>query len=320
MSLEAQAIPKRKKISDLNALEYEHPFDRDALHKLENTRGLDLVTRKALDFGLEKYLRIRHTGDNIRVRKDRIPELTDLLEEACGILSVKEIPELYIFLEDKIRSFTSGEKQRLIAISSGAVDLLTDDELIFLLAREIGHLKSNHVLYRMMADSLDTLLQVLSDLSLGISNLLALPVRVALLHWYRMSEFTADRAGLLACQDMEIAASALIKIAGLPHKYDGRITTDDFREQARTFDHIEEGTFDKLIRFVASYENRQPFVVIRASQLFQWFESGEYDKILNREVIDRLQDKDHVCLNPNCPYPFKAKDYFCTECGKRIIG
>jgi hypothetical protein len=310
----------RKRLASLQSIEYEHPFDRASLDRLENTRGLDLLTRKVLDFGLEKYLLIKHTGNNIRVSRETLPELTEILEEACEILSVPEVPELYIFLEDKIRSFTTGEARRVIVLSSGAIDLMSRDELLFMIGREIGHIKSNHVLYHMMADSLDAIMQLMSDISLGISNLLAMPLKVALLHWHRMSEFSADRAGLLACQDMEVAAQSLIKIAGLPQAFHGRIPTAEFREQSRAFDTIGENTFDKLIRFIAGYENRQPFTVIRASQLFQWEEAGAYDKILKRETIDRDQGQEYVCLSPRCPYPFEKDEYFCRECGKRILG
>ena len=65
--------------------------------------------------------------------------------EACRILDIDEIPELYIHLEDKIASYTSGEKRRVIVLSSGAVELLNEDELLFLIGRELGHIKSNHV-------------------------------------------------------------------------------------------------------------------------------------------------------------------------------
>ena len=57
---------------------------------------------------------------------------------------------------------------------------------------------------------------------------------------------------------------------------------NDLRLQAAQFDDIQVTTFDRLIRFAASYENPHPFTVIRASQLFQWIDQGEYQRILNR--------------------------------------
>ncbi len=222
-------MSQRTYFDNLYPAEYEHPFDREALDRLENTRGLDLLTQKVLDSGLEAYLRIKYTGDSLQITARNIPEIHQILVEACKIMGMPEVPELYLFLEDKIQSFASGQKRQMIVISSGAVDLLSKEELLFLLGRELGHIRSNHVLYREMGDSLSLVSQIISDLTLGVGNLLSMPIKIALMHWYRMSEFTADRAGLLVCQDMEVAIQALIRMAGLPQKYHGRISTEEFR-------------------------------------------------------------------------------------------
>ena len=305
----------RQILYGINSFEYEHPFDRESLYRLERTRGLDILTQKVLEYGLEKYLLIKHTGNNIRITSKNIPEIHKLLTEACKILDMDEVPELYIHLEDKIASYTSGEKRRVIVLSSGAIDLLNEEELLFLIGRELGHIKSNHVLYRMMAESIKVMAQLISDITLGIGNLLSMPIQIALMHWYRMSEFTADRAGLLTCQNPQIAGNAFIKMAGLPQKFHGKVTIEDLKNQAEDFDGIPETTFDKLIRFAASYENPQPFTIIRASQLFKWVDSGDYNQIVNRNTA-RINVNRYLC--PECQSPYDADDIFCSQCGTSL--
>ncbi|MDX2246900.1 MAG: M48 family metallopeptidase [Bacteroidia bacterium] len=305
----------RKILTDLYSYEYEHPFDRESLDRLEHTRGLELLTQKVLDYGFEKYLLIKHTGGNIRVTGKTVPELHNILKEACRIFEITSVPELYIHPEGKITALTSGEKRQIISLSSAAIDALTEDELFFLLGREMGHIRSNHVLYRMMAESLRVVTQLISDVTLGVGNLLSMPIQIALMHWYRMSEFTADRAGLLVCQNPETVSRAFIKMAGLPPKYQGRVSTEDLRLQAADFDGIPETTFDKLIRFAAGYENPEPFTIIRASQLFQWIDSGEYQRILNRSLTKRVEKKG---LCPACDTPFTEDENFCHRCGTKL--
>lgn len=305
----------RQILSQLYSEEYEHPFDRVSLDQLQNTRGLDLLTEKLLDWGLEKYLRMKYTGNNLRVTYRNLPEVHDLLREGCRILEMEEIPELYLQLEDKITSFSSGEKQRIIVLSSGAIELLNDEELLFLIGHELGHIRSDHVLYRMMAESLAVIAQLISDVTLGLGNLLSLPLQAALMHWYRLSEFTADRAGLLVCQDTKVAGEALIKMAGLPAKFHGRVSVSDLRTQALEFDDLNLNNFDKLLRFVASYENPEPFIVIRASQLFQWIEDGEYERILGREETISIPAQQRCA---SCQEPITPGDAFCAYCGKSV--
>src|SRR5207253_6079890 len=77
-------------------------------------------------------------------------------------------------------------------------------------------------------------------ISLGFGEWLSAPLQLALMHWQRMSEFTADRAGLLACQDADVAIRTMMKLAGLPQKYFKDINTQDFIEQARSEEHTSE--------------------------------------------------------------------------------
>lgn len=301
-----------KTLSGLDPSTYEHPLDSQALERLKKRPGINMMTKKILDKGIEKYLWLKHTGDNLHITRELIPEVFDLLVKACEILDVDEVPELYVFLEDKIQTFASGDKKQLIALSSGALELLNEQELLFLIGREIGHIKSDHVLYRMIGDSLSSLTQLASDISLGISNWFSLPLQAALMHWYRMSEFTADRAGLLVVQDPELAIKTFIKIAGLPAMYQDRVTVDQFRKQARQFENFQLSGFDQFIRFAAAYENNQPFLCIRVNQLDEWVESGAYAEILEspRKFLPRR------CSN--CGQKADPEDKFCTNCGISI--
>ena len=203
-------------LEKLDPREYEHPLDKKALDALEKTKGLDTLVRKFYDLGLEEILRIQFTGSNLRVTSNSFPDLYELLEETCEILNLKKTPELYIQSGGRIQGLTTGVDNPIVVISTDCLDALTERELMFVLGREIGHIKSQHVLYHEMGFLLPVLGEAIGAATMGIGNLLTMGLQVALLHWVRMSEYTADRAGLLACQDITAATMALAKIAGLP--------------------------------------------------------------------------------------------------------
>ena len=55
-------IMERKKLVGLNVKEYEHPFDKQALDRLKGTPGLETLTRKIWDKGLDRIFLIQVDG------------------------------------------------------------------------------------------------------------------------------------------------------------------------------------------------------------------------------------------------------------------
>jgi Zn-dependent protease with chaperone function len=133
---------------------------------------------------------------------------------------------------------------------------------------------------------------------------------MALLHWQRMSEYTADRAGLLGCQDAKVAFRTLMKLAGLPQKYYSKINTADFIAQAKTFEALERDKF-AIIAKVLNMDASHPYTVMRAKQLLDWYDGGGYDQVLkNPQVLKRL------CTR--CSYTLKGTELFCPGCSLRL--
>src|SRR5207244_6406320 len=79
------------------------------------------------------------------------------------------------------------------------------------LGHELGRVMSGHALYH-------TLLVLLLNVSRSALPFLAgiaiLPIQLALLEWFRKSELSSDRAGLLACQDATASLRVNLKFAG----------------------------------------------------------------------------------------------------------
>jgi Zn-dependent protease with chaperone function len=138
----------------------------------------------------------------------------------------------------------------LIAISAECIDSFSREELVFVLGCKIGRIKSQHILYKEVASLLPLLSSMLGSITFGI-NITAPIVQglnVALTQWYRWSQFTADRAGLLACQDLATAMRAMAKISGLPGKYFDSFDIDDFVTQAREYKGFGDTTYEKFLK------------------------------------------------------------------------
>ncbi len=307
-----------KKLTGLDPKEYEHPYDKKALDALHSTKGLDMLVKKFYEYGIEKIFRIQITGSNLKVSEDNIPDIFRLFQEAHSVLNFPMVPELYLYHTDELQGFTTGVDQPIIALSNGCIDSFTDEELMFVIGREIGHIKSQHVLYYEIGTLLPLLSEILGSFTLGIGSIISLGLQMALLQWQRMSEYTADRAGLLACQDLGVAASALSKISGLPNKYYKTFNTDDFITQARQFEGIDVGNYNKVIRYVSLMLGDHKWTVDRTNELLKWIDSGQYDAVLNRKTTIKTETpKFKFCDNCGARI-LSPTASFCPQCGKRV--
>lgn len=293
-------------LEDLEATEYEHPLDRAALQKLEAIPGTRRLVKKIWKEYFDKVVYFETTGSNVEVNKDNYPYLYNLLLEACSILNIKEIPPLYLENSPVIGAYATGVNRPIVVLTYAAIERLDQQELLYVIAHELGHIKSGHVLYYYLAQNLGDFLLIAGQLSLGIGALAGNGIKYALFYWRRMSEFTADRAGLLVCQDTKVCIRSFIKLSGLPLD---NVNIEDFEnsftKQAKDFEDFDYGALNKLIRLQLTVDNSHPWSVLRASEVLKWAESDEYKRILRRET-KQIND-----LNPNS---FK----FCAQCGNKL--
>src|SRR6059058_829416 len=207
------AQPKmRRRFPGLDATVLQHPYDRAALHALQRVPGLDIIVRKFIELFPERVAYIQNVAQTVRVTKTQCPQLYIQLREACAILDMQE-PELYVAQNPLPNAWTSGHVHPYIIITTGLLDLMNGDEVLAVIAHELGHIKSGHVLYKTMARCISLLLTIIGDMTLGIGRLVRRALEATLLEWDRMSEFTADRSALMVVQDPQVMLSLMMKFA-----------------------------------------------------------------------------------------------------------
>ena len=275
-------------LHDLHPFEYEHAFDTKALDALQKTPGIDRIVRQYNKHAVERIITIQYTGSNIKITNENYPKIHSLLEHVCETINLPLCPDLYVQSGGGINSFTIGVDRPVIILTSDAINQLENSELLYLIGHEVGHVKSRHTLYHQIAQFLPVIADVLGQVTLGLGKLLSSPLQLALMRWFRMSEFTADRAGLLACQSRDLATRVMIKLAGMPSKYYDEMNIESFIQQARDFEKLDYNKLNKAVKFLISMQNTHPWTVLRAAELFQWIDDGDYEKVLQRKTRDRL--------------------------------
>ena len=273
---------ERKILTGLISETYEHPFDRKALASLQKMPGASPLLKKINEYGLDRLLRLQRIGSQIKVTPRNFPRLHEAMVETCRILDVSPIPDLYLFRGfGNIETYIIGVEKPIIGINLEGMEWLDEDELIYVLGYEVARIKSRHLLYHQMALVMPSLKTFLSNTTLGIGGLLAGGLELALSNWVMMAKFTADRAGLLACQDIDVAITALIKIAGLPSEYLTNDVVEEFIAQAKDFGSDNINNLDQITRIFSYGELDRSWAVMRACELLKWVDLGEYDNIIN---------------------------------------
>jgi Zn-dependent protease with chaperone function len=174
-----------------------------------------------------------------------------------------------------VNAYAIGFERPFIVLTSGALELLdSDGERHFLLAHELGHIMSGHMVYRTVV----LVILAIGTLSLLPIGLALLPFQLALLEWHRKSELSADRAGLLGVQDQLVAQRSFMKLAG-GAAYGDATNVEEFMVQATAYETGGD-TWDKVLKIVNTAFRDHPFHTVRAGELERWRASGAYDAIL----------------------------------------
>ncbi|MEI6442347.1 MAG: M48 family metallopeptidase [Nostocales cyanobacterium ELA583] len=277
----------KKILTGLSSQAYEHPFDRKALASLQSMPGISPLLKKVNEYGIDRLLRLQTIGSEIKVTSRNFPQLYQPLLEACQILDLTTIPELYLFRgTGHIKTYVTGVEKSMIGINIEAMEWLNYDEFLFIFGCEIGRIKSQHIIYYQISLVMPTLKLWLSSTTLGLGGLIAGGLELALYNWVMMAKFTADRAGLLTCQNIDVATTALMKLAGLPEEYLTDDVIEDFLIQSREFTLNSFDNLDQFTKILSYSESHRSWSVMRTSELLKWVDSGEYDHVLQGENIN----------------------------------
>lgn len=275
----------RTVLTGISSRAFEHPSDRTALTALRQLSGFDQLIKAASRVLRERQYRLAYLASAVRVDERQFASVHAAFVDVLAVLDVPERPELYVSADPFPRATTLGVDRPFVVLTSGMVDLMDADELRFVLGHEIGHVMSGHALYR-------TLLQHLLDLAtlvgwIPIGGLGLRAVIAALREWERKSELSADRAGLLAGQDVNASRRVHMKLAGGARlaEMDGEAFLDQAGEYAAA------GTLrDGILKLLNTERSSHPFTAVRAFELRRWVSDGGYERVLAGDYPRREND------------------------------
>ena len=197
----------------------------------------------------------RLIGSSVMIHEAQYPRVFSIVKRACAAL---EIPMPLIFVREDyqvpVAALGFGEPYSLV-LSSHFVEQFQDDELAFIIGRQLGHIAAGHTRF-------------ISLLSVnGNEN----PV-IALIFgpWLRICELTCDKVGLLVCGSVDAAARA-IAIASF-HHFGRNVDMEVFAEQGR------EIAGDSVLRW-GEWLGAEPYATRRIAEMRKFAQTQAFQTL-----------------------------------------
>lgn len=199
------------------------------------------------------------------------PGLDGVVQEAARRLQPGKI-DVFVVPAQELNAYTFGVLDpKVIVLYAPLFKVMDRDEISFIVGHEMGHIALGHTWLNSLVGGMAGI-----PSSVGSGFLLSM----VFLSWNRICEFSADRAGLLACGNPEKAISALVKLEAGP---DAR-TPADLQAAYRQID-AEDDTFSGVL---SEALGTHPMLIRRVEELRRYAQSSAYQR-LQVQLNHRLQ-------------------------------
>ena len=260
-------MPER--LVDLKIEDFAHPDDTAAMRSLMKIKALDKAMAAIEDRTYRLYIRMDTLGNCVRLTKSNAPDIYAIVEDVCKILDYTPVPELYSTRSYKLDIIPRGVDQPVLIIPDFILNRYDEALLYFDFGRAITRLKSGYMKFYTAASALISVT--------GEIPFVSEATQLSFANWLRKSELTADRGGLLACQNYRAAMSFLMNKAGMPVQENRNVQITEYVETCK----IDR----QLVKFgkgIQTLTNCTGWANDRILELFNWNASGQYDELLEQ--------------------------------------
>ena len=298
-------IPKK-----LEAEDFQLPQDKELLTKFDSVKIPTLIRPmlKTEEEYIVPWLR-EHTADvqdyeltikmmrqGVLVTKKQFEWVKSEVDACAAILHISPPPTVFIVGKGRMKADAVNFKTPFIVLPSELVDKSSPKALRFAIGRQMGHIKCDHVFYKALTSkATGSLGFVLGKWGQELLNSFFGKINdLALVDWILAHEISADRAGLIACQDLAVAQRALLNFK-LAISFEGiKLNVEDYLEQAKIVQEKQKLILEELPEAVQKgighwqrserLQSEHPFILQRIKALQEYAESEAYQQLF--ELVD----------------------------------
>ncbi len=197
-----------------------------------------------------------------KVDQQRNANLSAVINEASRRLQVEPV-EVFLVPSRALNAYTFGlTSPKAVVLYESLFQVMDWQEMQFIIGHELGHVKLGHTMLNSLVGGMAGI-----PASFGASYLLTL----AFLSWNRACEYSADRAGLLACSQPNKAISALVKLEAGP----AGLTREGLSRALQRIQQQDSGWLGDLDEVIATH----PLIAHRIKAIAEYARSSEYARL-----------------------------------------
>jgi Zn-dependent protease with chaperone function/uncharacterized RDD family membrane protein YckC len=214
----------------------------------------------------------RLLGSSVRIHAAQYPRVFAIVQRACAALEIP-MPMIFVREDNYVPAVALGfGVPYALVLSSHWVELFADDELTFIIGRELGHIAAGHTRYH-------SLLSVNGNENPFVSLIFGA--------WLRRCALTCDRVGLLCCGSLDAAVRAL-GIATF-HEFGRRVDYEVFADQNA------EIAADSVLRW-GEWLSSEPYGTKRIASMRRFINSQAFTNAQEWLVRERSETPPELVL------------------------
>ena len=164
------------------------------------------VIRKIKISSSDAYWRSNMEGHCLKVQPDLLPDFYALCQEVKESLKFDEPVDFYITGDATVNAFSLAAEDKdephIVNVNSGLFDLMSQDELRFVIGHELGHLINR-----------DTALSRLIHFVFPPESNVPVSLQYKIRLHEQLAELVADRYGYMATNNLDVCVTAFFKMA-----------------------------------------------------------------------------------------------------------
>lgn len=254
---------------------------------LRSMTPLSMVAKAVSEKVGRRWIEVTFNG--VLLSEKQMPHIFGQAVRAARILGMSHMPDVYLSGERPWDCLTFGtDSNSFIVVGSALAGNFQGVDMLFLLAREMGHAKAGHALWKtVIRFFLGEQGPAKGFMAGGIFNalsptaLIGGAIEMPLLAWARQAEITADRAGMLTVGNEEVARRVLLSWSLKSSLMYRQINIESWLEQQA----VDEDSYLKLSELTTS---STPYLGPRLRLLSDFAKSPELQNSL-RIISDTIR-------------------------------